>query len=148
MKRQEVLRKMKLKKLPSKVDIAPKGVKCIAKVAREWGEPDFAFFKDGRCVEDKGFVYRIKEVLQYYYDAPVNAESKLEEVQRLAAEAQRQKDIEAIWDEAHEENKKRSLERPAEYKAMLDFIKEHKLAEKTFGMSADDANKLLDSFFA
>jgi len=127
MKRQEVLKMYKLKSLPSKVDEYPEGVECIAKVEREFGKDDFAIYKNGRCVKDKGFRYRIRKVLQFYYDAPVvekTAESKLEELQKMAAEAQRQKDIEEIWDEAHLELERRSFVRPTERKAMQDLIKE------------------------
>lgn len=150
MKREEVLKLFKIKTLPTKVDSYPTGIECIAKVRRDFGDDDFAIFKDGKCVKDSGFRFLIKEVLQYYYDAPEKPSgSKLEELQRLAEEAEKQKAIEAVWDEAWAENARRDIVRPTERKPMQEFIKEHSLVEgNPYIMSNDDLNKVLDEYFA
>lgn len=139
MKREEVLRVFGIKTLPSKVDKPPIGKKCIAKVSRVWGKPDFAIFKDGSCIKDKGFVYCIDSVIQYYYDEPkVDGEDKLKALQKMAEDAKLKK-----------LNEEASDNRPVEYKDMIAFIKEHELTEeKTFGMSSARANEILDGHFS
>ena len=155
MDKKEALRLSGFKKFPKVFkDGIPKG-KCIAKVSRQWGDDDYAIYQDGRVVCDKGYIYMIDKVKQYYYEEPVLVVDKVAEIQKLADEAKKQKDIEAVWDEAHEElaqfdaDNKDGVERPTVYADMIAFIADNNLTEeKTFGMSKVRAEEILDKHFA
>jgi hypothetical protein len=155
MKRQEVLQLFGLTKLPTKVNKAPTGVKCIAKVSRLYNDPDFAIFKDGSCVMDKGFTHMITDVIQYYYDAPkkeVVVSDKLAELQKMAAEAQKKKDLlDGVEgnDGITELDGFDGVQRPTERKPMQDFVKKHELSEgNPYTLSNVDLNLILDKHFA
>jgi hypothetical protein len=163
MDKKRVLDLMELKKLPKKFNGVP-AEKCIAKVSRSFGEDDYAIYKDGECVCDKGYRFAIKSVLEYYYEEPkkVGAD-KLAEIQRLAETARKQELIDAVWEEAYDESAQfdadkgeltseaeisEVVERPTVYKDMMAFIKEHKLTESKGNLPKEEAVALLDKYFA